>query len=521
MKRSFAAILFAMALVAFAIPGIARADDGEDDDEDGRGPDRKISEIVDRVDAERIQESVERLEAFGNRNSCSDTQAPGRGVTPAREWIFKQFSQIKGLNVALDPFVHGNCPNTPTFNVLAWLPGTTHPERLVIIGGHYDSRTIGLFDVTSDAPGANDSGSQSSVVLELAKVLSHERHANTIVFVTFSGEEQGLFGSGSIAAKIASASKVGLPAFFQGSQAIAMLNNDIVGGDNFVNGPAELGKFRLYAAGTPREIFSRAPDGSTDNTSPSRGLMRFIATWGTPYVPGFEMITKLRNDRPGRSSDQRSFTENAIAAVRFMETVECSPSPIDNSCSGPFPCPSPLSLLPATDARRTCLLGFAPGDPTTGMIAHQHSQLDRSEFVTAEYSARIAKVMAATAASLARAPLAPTFPKDAKGSPVPPTVNAAGAVTLTWQSADRVAHFVIAARATTENFYRRRVKVSGRATSRTVTPAELGLTAGQAFLISVAAVAKGHESLFAYPEFRCEGSVCAVPANALNVTAFK
>jgi hypothetical protein len=522
MKRSFAAILFAMALVAFAIPGIARADDGEDDDEDGRGPDGEISEIVDRVEAERIQESVERLEAFGNRNSCSDTLAPGRGVTPARDWIFKQFSQIKGLNVALDPFTHSNCPHTPTFNVLAWLPGTTHPERLVIIGGHYDSRTIGLFDVTSDAPGANDSGSQSSVVLELAKVLSHERHANTIVFVTFSGEEQGLFGSGSIAAKIAAATKVGLPTFFQGSQAVAMLNNDIVGGDNFVNGPAELGKFRLYAAGTPREIGALAADGSTDNTSPARGLMRFIATWGTPYVPGFEMLPKLRNDRPGRSSDQRSFTNNAIPAVRFMETVECSPSPIDNSCSGPFPCPSPLSLLPATDPRRGCILGFNPGEPTSGNIAHQHSPEDKSTFVTAEYSARIAKVMAATAASLARAPLAPTFPKDAAGIPVVPTVNAAGAVTLTWQSTDRVSHFVIAARATTENFYRRRVRVSGRATSHTVTPAQLGLTTGQAFLISVAAVdGEGHESLFAYPEFRCTGSACVVPANALNVTGAK
>jgi hypothetical protein len=516
-----------MALFAFAIPGIARADDGDDDDDEARGPDRKIARIVNRVEAERIQESVERLEAFGNRNSCSDTQAPGRGITPARDWVFKRFSQIKGLNVALDPYVHGNCPNTPTFNVLAWLPGTTHPERLVVIGGHYDSRTIGLFDVTSDAPGANDSGSQSSVVLELAKVLSHERHSNTIVFVTFSGEEQGLFGSGSIAAKLTSASKTGLPAFFQGSQVIAMLNNDITGGDNFVNGPAELAKFRLYSAGTPREVNSRTPDGTSDNTSPSRGLMRFIATWGTPYVPGFEAIFKLRNDRPGRSSDQRSFTDNAIAAVRFMETVECSPSPIDNAgCTlgADGRCvvtnPSPLSLLPATDPRRGCILGFNAGEPTSGNIAHQHSPEDRSTFVTAEYSARIAKVMAATAASLARAPLAPTFPKDAAGAFVVPSVNASGAATLSWQSSDRVDHFVIAARATTENFYRQRVTVSGRATSATVTPAQLGLTSGQAFLISVAAVDRnGHESLFAYPEFRCSGSACAVPANALNVTA--
>jgi hypothetical protein len=539
MKRSLAAILFAMALAAFATPGFARDDEGDDDDE-ARGPDREIAKIVNRVEAERIQETVERLEAFGTRQSCSDTQAPGRGITPARDWIFKRFSHIKGLQVALDPYVHANCPpllndltKTTTFNVLAWLPGTTHPERLVVIGGHYDSRTISVLDTTSDAPGANDSGSQSSVVLELAKVLSHERHANTIVFVTFSGEEQGLFGSGTIAAKMASASKAGLPAFFQGAQVVAMLNNDITGGDNFVNGPAELAKFRLYAAGTPRETSSRAPDGTTDNTSPARGLMRFIATWGTPYVPGFDMITKLRNDRPGRSSDQRSFTDNAIPAVRFMETVECSPSPIDNAgctlaanglCT--VTNPSPLSLLPAADPRRTCLLGFAPGDPTTGLIAHQHSQLDRAEFVTAEYTARITKVMAATAASLARAPLAPAFPKDAAGALVVPTVNAAGAVTLSWQSTDRVDHFVIAARAVTplnavaENFYGPRVRVGGKATSATVTPAQLGLTAGKTFFISVAAVdAKGHESLFAYPEFRCTGTSCAVPQNALNVTA--
>jgi hypothetical protein len=130
--------------------------------------------------------------------------------------------------------------------------------------------------------------------------------------------------------------------------------------------------------------------------------------------------------------------------------------------------------------------------------------------------------MAATAATLARAPLAPNWPRDAARVPVVPTADAAGAVTLTWNATagDAIDHFVIAARATTENFYRQRVTVGGNATSRTVTPAELGLTIGQAFLISVAAVdAKGHESLFGYPEFRCEGSSCALPAGALNVTA--
>jgi len=512
-----------------------RRDDRDDDEENedvGPGLDKKVAHLVNRVDAERIQDTVERLAGFGTRNSCSDTAGPDRGVTPARDFVFKRFSQIKGLQVKLDPFFHGNCPTAPTFNVLAWLPGTTHPERLVIIGGHYDSRTINVLDTTSDAPGADDSAAQTANVLEIAKALSHERHPDTLVFIAFSGEEQGLFGSGSIAAKIVNPANTDLPDLFKTAKTVAMLNNDIPGGDNFVNGPAELQQFRLYAAGTPREIGSLAPDGTPDNTSPSRGLMRYVASWGVPYVPSMQMLAKLRNDRPGRSSDQRSFTNNAVPAVRFIETKECSPSPFDNSGCTINPAnglctaanPSPYASLPADDPRRSCLLfDFLPTDVNkVGPIAHQHSPFDQPQFVTAEYAARIAKIMAATASTLARAPLSPTFPKDAAGNFVLPSGNATAGVALTWTppTGDAVHHYVIAARTTTENFYRQRV--STRATARAVTPADLGLPAGQSFFVSVAAVdAKGHESLFAYPEFRCDATACVIPPGALAVTAAK
>jgi Peptidase family M28 len=198
-------------------------------------------------------------------------RAAGQGVTAARDWIFKQFSKIEGLQVRLDPFVHANCPTAATFNVVAWLPGRRNPERLVVIGGHYDSRTINVLDAASPAPGANDSGSQTSLVLEAARTLSHQDYDATLVFVAFSGEEQGLFGSGSIAAS--------LDKYFPGFKLIAMLNSDIVGGDNTVNGPAQLQQFRLYSPGTPRERRTAAPDGSTDNTSPARGVMRYVGTW--------------------------------------------------------------------------------------------------------------------------------------------------------------------------------------------------------------------------------------------------
>jgi hypothetical protein len=81
-------------------------------------------------------------------------------------------------------------------------------------------------------------------------------------------------------------------------------------------------------------------------------------------------------------------------------------------------------------------------------------------------------------------------------------------------------HYVIAARPVTENFYHTRVTVAGAQTTAMVSPASLGVDPSSPYFISVAAVdATGHESLFAYPEYRCDTSGCVVPSGALNITA--
>src|SRR6516164_454170 len=367
-------VLLAVALVLFA-------------SSDSVTLDPEISTIISQVDSNRILNTAATLQNFGTRQSCSTQPAvPGQGVTAARDFLFSQYSAIPGLQVRLDQFVHPRCPNSPTFNVIAWLPGKT-PNRLVIIGGHYDSRTSNVLDNSSPAPGGNDAGAQTGVVLELARVLADHRFDATIVFMSFSGEEQGLFGSGSIAANLAR--------YFPSPHVIAMLNTDIPGGDNTANMAADLLNFRLYSSGIPRERFSTDPDGSTDNTSPSRGVMRYIGTWGGAYVPGLTMAPKLREDRPGRASDHVSFINNGFPAVRFMETFECSPSPVDNSCGiTPLPCPPPAQI-PAS-----C-------KDTSFITTHQHSPHDLVQFITPSYAARIAQVMASVAASLARAPDSP------------------------------------------------------------------------------------------------------------------
>jgi len=476
-------------LVAFLIPAgaFAKAEDSHGDNE--VRVDRQIARAIEDVDSQRIQDSVQRLEGFGTRQACSAATAPaGQGVGAARDWIFDQFSQIEGLQVRLDPFVHGSCPTAPTFNVVAWLPGKRNPERIIVIGGHYDSRTINVFDSTSPAPGANDSGSQTSLVLEAARALAQEEYDATLVFVAFSGEEQGLFGSGSLAAS--------LDKYFPGFKLVAMLNSDIVGGDNTVNGPAELQQFRLYSPGTPRERRSLTPDGRTDNTSPARGVMRYIGTFGGAYVPSMQMIPKLREDRPGRGSDHSSFLNNAFPAVRFMETVECSPSRVDNSGS------------PPPQAKNPSCLDFN--------TSHQHSPFDLSTFVTADYTARVTQLVASTAASLARAPSAPRN--------LAVTGDSFNGVAVTWATpeAGEVRRYVVAARSTSENFYRQRVDVEDGQTFAQLSATDLGLLPGESFFVSVAAVdKKGHESLFAYPEYRCDAAGCVVPPGALDVILFE
>ena len=93
---------------------------------------------------------------------------------------------------------------------------------------------------------------------------------------------------------------------------------------------------------------------------------------------------------------------------------------------------------------------------------------------------------------------------------------------LTWQAPETgpVASYVIAARGVDENFYRKRAIIAGGATRASVASSDLALNEGGPFYVSIAAVdARGHESLFAYPEFRCDTAGCTVPAGALDITA--
>lgn len=78
-------------------------------------------------------------------------------------------------------------------NLIGKLTGTTQPDKLFVIGGHYDH--IGADVRGLVRPGADDNASGACAVLALAAWFQAHPPAHTLVFALFDGEETGLHGS--------------------------------------------------------------------------------------------------------------------------------------------------------------------------------------------------------------------------------------------------------------------------------------------------------------------------------------
>jgi hypothetical protein len=291
--------------------------------------DPRIAVAAKEISPTRIQANIERLVSFGTRATLSAqdpaSMAAGHGIGAAREWIkaqFERYSKDCGgcLEVKTDAFMQAPAERIPQpteiTNVYAVMQGTDPGAamRMVLVTGHYDSRVTDILDSKSAAPGANDDGSGTAVSLECARVLSKLKFHSTIIFLTVAGEEQGLNGSRHFAQM----------AREQGWNIVAVLNNDIVGGDKSVGQDA--GMVRVFSEGVPvaaddkqlKQI--RALGGESD--SPSRQLARYIAEVGAAYDPGVKVLLVFRLDRYLRGGDHFAFNQQGYAAVRFTEYRE-------------------------------------------------------------------------------------------------------------------------------------------------------------------------------------------------------
>jgi hypothetical protein len=287
--------------------------------------DPRIHAIVAGVSADRIRETVTRLVGFGTRHTLSDTVSETRGIGAARRWVKAEFERISAacggcLEVVYVSDTVGPTPRIPqrtlVVSVIAIQRGTSDSARYILMAGDIDSRNGDALNSTDSAPGANDNASGLAGTLEAARVLTRYRFNGTIVYAALSAEEQGLNG-GQIVARYAQQ---------RGWRITGVLNNDMIGNVQGIDGQTDNSTARVFSDGTPpteteqERTRRRSTGGEVDGIS--RQLARYVDRMADRYVPGLDVWMIYRLDRFGRGGHHRPFADLGYPAVRIMETHE-------------------------------------------------------------------------------------------------------------------------------------------------------------------------------------------------------
>nr|WP_315143305.1 M28 family peptidase [uncultured Flavobacterium sp.] len=193
----------------------------------------------------QAQSGIQKSEVTRIETELSSDAMEGRalftpGIEKASVFIEGEFKRIglnyyKGLQSYRQDFlIEGKKAN----NVIAIIPGKTKPNEYVIFSGHYDH--LGMKESGDDKifNGANDDASGITAVITLAEHFKKKNdNARTLIFVAFTGEETGGYGS----------------AFFSNSinadEVVAMFNLEMIGTDS------KWGKNSAYITGFERSDF--------------------------------------------------------------------------------------------------------------------------------------------------------------------------------------------------------------------------------------------------------------------------
>lgn len=188
---------------------------------------------IDALDVERIE-----TELASDKMQGREIFTPG--IDSASVFIEKEFQKIglsfyQGLENYRQEFaVKGRRAN----NVIGILPGKSKPNEYVVFSAHYDH--LGMKEYGDDKiyNGANDDASGTTAVIALAKYFKTlGQNERTLIFVAFTGEEVGGFGSRFFSRNI------------NPDQVIAMFNIEMIGTES------KWGKNSAYITGYEKSDF--------------------------------------------------------------------------------------------------------------------------------------------------------------------------------------------------------------------------------------------------------------------------
>jgi glutaminyl-peptide cyclotransferase len=162
-------------------------------------PPAPAPETTGGFDGARAYKHVEQLVAIGPHSAGSE------GIQRAQEYIIGQLKSF-GCPVEEENF---HAPSTPVGdvamkNIVVKIPSAN--PNIIIFSSHYDTKRIANF------VGADDAGSSTGVLLELARLLCARKNAETIWLAFFDGEEafnpnwadpDNTYGSRELAASLA------------------------------------------------------------------------------------------------------------------------------------------------------------------------------------------------------------------------------------------------------------------------------------------------------------------------------
>jgi bacterial leucyl aminopeptidase len=277
----FLSILSTVVLITFTLTITTCTRDEETEQERKEAITIKLNNDI---SADTLQSLVTWMQDMGTRFALADNH---RNIALK---IKNRFKEMGYTDVRLDSFMISKLYGNVTYqqwqyNVIATLEGSTYPDSVCIIGGHYDDnlRTGNPFLIT---PGANDNASGVAAALEVARVMKKNKYspANTIEFIAFGSEELGLYGSGAYASEAnRNQKKIKL-----------MLNNDMIAyqpGASQVNWIVNIIDY--------------------DN---SHNLRKEAGTMCTRFT-----VLKYKNDNsPNKSSDSYPFFLNGYKALFFF-----------------------------------------------------------------------------------------------------------------------------------------------------------------------------------------------------------
>ncbi|NUO02501.1 MAG: M28 family peptidase [Saprospiraceae bacterium] len=289
--------------------------------------DPRLYEIAQAPSAQRLEKDIRTLAGFGTRSTLSDTVSETRGIGAARRWIKAEFEKIsKDCGGCLEVFYQrtlfkgGVNPRIPRdvwiVNVVALQRGTRYPNRYVIMSGDIDSRPSNPSDGESESPGANDNASGMAGTLEAARVLTKYKFPNSVIYVGLSGEEQGLIGGQYMAEN----------AKKEGWEILGVLNNDMIGNIEGINGVIDNRTFRIFSEPVPateteqQRAWHRVYGGEVDG--PSRQLARYVDKLTDLYTTNLDAMLVYRLDRFGRGGHHKPFNDLGFPGIRIMETWE-------------------------------------------------------------------------------------------------------------------------------------------------------------------------------------------------------